>query len=80
VIAGEFGEEHHSGEEEVDVEAFGDGSASEVERDETEGAEENGSGADPNDFRESEGAQEHEQDAECGDGPDEGVGEQRCCS
>jgi len=77
VVAGEFGEQHHAGEEEINVEAFGDGSASEVERDETQGANENGPGANPDDFGQSEGTHEHEQDAECGDGPDEGVGEQR---
>ena len=80
VLAGEFREEHHAGEEEIDVEAFGDGFASDSKRDEAEGAEEDGARADPDDFGQSEGAQEHEQDAECGDGPDEGVGEQKCCS
>ena len=76
MIAGELGEEHHAGEKEIDVEAFGDGAAGERERDKAESAEENGSGADPVDFGEAERAQEHEEDAEGGDGPDEGVGEQ----
>ena len=77
VIAGELREEHHAGEEEIDVESFGDGVSGEVERDKAEGTKEDCSSTYRDDFRQSEGAQEHKQDAERGDGPDEGVREQR---
>jgi len=77
VVAGEFREQPHASEEEIDVEAFRGGFAGEGEGDEAKDAEEGGTGADPDDFRQSERAHEHEKNAECGDGPDEGVGEQR---
>ena len=76
VIARKFGEEHHSGKKEVDVKAFGDGSAGEIEGDEAKCAKENRSGTCPVDLRQTEWSQEHQHDAECGDDPDEGMGEQ----
>lgn len=78
VLAGELGEEHHAGEEEVDVRAFGDGVAGEGERDEPGEDEKQSAGADPVDLRDVAGTEEHEEDAERDDNDEQGVrGERR---
>ena len=75
--AGELAEEHHADEEEIDVGAFGDGGAGELEGDEAEGEEQDCASGDPPDLGDVARAYEHEQDAGGDDQRKQDVGERR---
>ena len=77
LLARHFGEDHHAGEKEIDIQTFINGEGGLVQRDEPRDDEEQRAGADPIRLLNAAGAQQHTKDGGERDCPDQDGGEMR---
>src|SRR6185312_9226614 len=63
LMIGKGGQQHHSGQEQINIRALGRGALRQLSWDESSGDEQNGGGRYPDRFRSAQGAQQHAENA-----------------